>query len=223
MGVGKWMGEQGERDEKREEKPPSWFHLGGEHTNTQISEFINGFGFPSAFSNTSFYCPNLVWAKFLEKHKCAPHPRQWGLHPNFLFVPNPASLQWFSTRGSSALWRHVEMCGGIFSYLSAWEFSGSGPRMPTMNRSELHSKELWPKTPVLPPLKMLCALGSWKRGVSCSQVCPQGSLARSKISINTWVKEWVNAVLYGPSSQKSSACSKHTPKTRALTHQSETD
>lgn len=131
------MGEQGGRDEKkRKENQPSWSHLGGEHINTQISELIIGSGFPSAFSNTSFYCPNLVWAKFLEKDKCAPHPGQWGLHPNFLFVPKPVSALGSGSQPGAAApsGGTLEMRGGIFSYLPAWEFSGSGPRMCTMNR-----------------------------------------------------------------------------------------
>lgn len=53
---------------------------------------------------------SLVWAKFLgKKKKCVPHPKQWGLHPNFLFFPNLSSLQWFSSRGNSALWRPMEI------------------------------------------------------------------------------------------------------------------
>lgn len=76
MGAEKWVGEQEGRDEEKRRKQLAWSHLGGEHKNTPISELINGFGFLWAFSNTSSYCPNLVWAKFLEKGKSAPHPRQ---------------------------------------------------------------------------------------------------------------------------------------------------
>lgn len=51
------------------------------------------------------------------------------VQPNFSVRSKSVSPAVVLNRGSGALWRHMEMCGGIFSCLPAWEFSGSGPGM----------------------------------------------------------------------------------------------
>lgn len=102
-----------------------------------------------------------------------------------------SSLQWFSTRGSSALWRYMEMCGGIFLSLLR-NLVGPGQGCWTACKEQDRPAQwgtIWPKMPIVPSLKTLQALGGRGWGLSCSQIWSQHlaqGLAQRGSSINSW-------------------------------------
>lgn len=143
----------------------------------------------------TYYRPNFYIKK--KRQVCTTPPKTLGTaFKHFLFVPTLSSRQRFSTRGSSAPWRHMEIRGAfsVSSLLRNLVGQGQGCWTTCIEQDRpAQWGTVWPKVLRVPSLKMLWDLRSWGQGFSCSQVCPPNltkGLAHNGSSMNAcWVKE----------------------------------